>query len=170
MVNSLRSGITDPGIRDALRLKSALLGRPLIGPKTVNIHVINSCNHQCEFCWYFSVLVKSHPRRRMLDYPVLERVLEDCREIGVDEINLEGGEVTLYPFWKEAFRRVKKLGMRLIAYTHLDFGPDRLAVLCRARSPSPHPETNQARTNSASASVWCQFCGPAWAWSTPCSS
>lgn len=132
MVNSLRSGITDPGIRDALRLKSALLGRPLIGPKTVNIHVINSCNHQCEFCWYFSVLVKSHPRRRMLDYPVLERVLEDCREIGVDEINLEGGEVTLYPFWKEAFRRVKKLGMRLIAYTHLDFGPDRLAVLCRA--------------------------------------
>jgi MoaA/NifB/PqqE/SkfB family radical SAM enzyme len=51
---------------------------------------------------------------------VLEEVLEDCRAIGVDEINFEGGEVTLYPHWAEAFRKVKDLGMRLIAYSHLD--------------------------------------------------
>ena len=132
MTNSAMSKIADPGIRDALRLKSAVLGKPLIGPKSVNIHIINSCNHRCEFCWYFSPWVKSQPKRKMLDYKVLERVLEDCREIGVDEINLEGGEVTLYPFWKDAFRKVKELGMRLIAYSHLDYGADHLPGLCYA--------------------------------------
>ena len=30
----------DPAIRDSLRLRGAMLGRPLIGPKSVNIHVI----------------------------------------------------------------------------------------------------------------------------------
>ncbi|MBF0571245.1 MAG: radical SAM protein [Candidatus Omnitrophica bacterium] len=132
MTKSAMSRITDPGIRDALRLKSAVLGRPLIGPKSVNIHIINSCNRQCEFCWYFSPLVKAQPKRMMLDYKVLKGVLEDCQEMGVDEINFEGGEVTLYPFWVDAFRKVKELGMRLVAYSHLDYGADHLPGLCYA--------------------------------------
>jgi MoaA/NifB/PqqE/SkfB family radical SAM enzyme len=68
----------------------------------------------------------------MLDYKVLEGVLEDCREIGVDEINFEGGEITLYPFWVEAFHKVKRLGMRLVAYSHLDYGAGHLQDLCYA--------------------------------------
>jgi len=95
MRKSTLSHIADPAIRDALRLKSAVLGKPLIGPKSVNIHIINTCNHQCEFCWNFSSLIKDHPKRKILDYKVLKAVLEDCQEIGVEEINFEGGEVTL---------------------------------------------------------------------------
>lgn len=132
MAHSVMSKINDPTIRDALRLKSALLGKPLIGPKSVNIHIINSCNHRCEFCWNFSGLIKNQPKQKMLDYKVLKGVLEDCREIGVDEINFEGGEITLYPFWAEAFRKVKALGMRLVAYSHLDYGAGRLPGLCYA--------------------------------------
>ncbi|MEI7999434.1 MAG: radical SAM protein, partial [Candidatus Omnitrophota bacterium] len=132
MASTAMSRIVDPGVKDALRLRSALLGKPLIGPKSVNIHIINSCNYKCEFCMYFSPFVKDKPRRKMLDYKVLERVLEDCQEIGVDEINFEGGEVTLYPFWTEAFRKVKELGMRLIAYSHLGYSEDHLPGLCYA--------------------------------------
>ena len=132
MATSAMSRIADPGVRDALRVRSAVVGRPLIGPKSVNIHVINSCNYRCEFCWYFSPLVKDQPKRKLLDYKVLEGVLEDCQEIGVDEINLEGGEVTLYPFWVDAFRKVKELGMRLVAYSHLDYNANHLPGLCYA--------------------------------------
>jgi len=132
MTVSALSRIADTGVRDALRLRSAMTGKPLIGPKSVNIHIISSCNYRCEFCWYFSPFVKDQPKRKLLDYKVLEEVLEDCQEIGVDEINYEGGEVTLYPYWGKAFRKVKELGMRLIAYSHLDCPEDFLADLCYA--------------------------------------
>ncbi len=132
MADSVLSRIADSSIRDALRVKSAVLGKPLIGPKSVNIHVINSCSYRCEFCWYFSPLVKNHPERKTLDYKVLEGLLEDCCGMGVDEINLEGGEVTLYPYWVDAFRKVKELGMRLIAYSHLDYDKKHLPGLCYA--------------------------------------
>ena len=132
MAVSSMSRITDTGIRDALRLKSAIMGKPLIGPKSVNIHITSSCNYTCEFCWYFSPLVKDQPKKKILEYNVLQQVLEDCQEMGVDEINFEGGEVTLYPHWAEAFRKVKELGMRLIAYSHLYCHPDDLPGLCFA--------------------------------------
>lgn len=132
MAASALSRIIDLGVRDALRVKSSILGKPLIGPKSVNIHIINSCNYKCEFCWYFSPLIKDQPKKKMLDYQVLESTLEDCQEIGVDEINFEGGEVTLYPYWVQAFRKVKDLGMRLIAYSHLGYTEDHLPGLCYA--------------------------------------
>jgi MoaA/NifB/PqqE/SkfB family radical SAM enzyme len=132
MAESAMSKITDPGVRDTLRVRSSILGRPLIGPQSVNIHITSSCNYKCEFCWYFSPLVKDQPKRKILDYKILEGVLEDCQEIGVDEINFEGGEVTLYPHWAQAFRKVKELGMRLIAYSHLDCSPGCLPGLCYA--------------------------------------
>jgi len=126
------SKITNPNIKDALRLRSVISGKPLIGPKSVNIHINNSCNHRCEFCWNFSPYVRKQPKRKVIDYKVLEDVLEDCREMGVDEINFEGGEVTLYPFWIDLFRKVKDLGMRLIAYSHLDCDTRCLRGLCYA--------------------------------------
>ena len=132
MATSAMSRITDTGIRDALRVRSSIFGKPLIGPKSVNIHITSSCNYKCEFCWYFSPFVKDQPKRKILEYNVLESVLEDCQEIGVDEINFEGGEVTLYPYWADAFRKVKELGMRLIAYSHLDCSEDYLPGLCYA--------------------------------------
>ena len=132
MAKGALSRITDPGIRDALRIRSSVVGRPLIGPKSVNIHITTSCNYRCEFCFYFSPLIKDRPKRKILDYKVLKGVLEDCQEMGVEEINFEGGEVVLYPYWEKAFRKVKELGMRLIAYSHLGCSADHLPGLCYA--------------------------------------
>ena len=132
MVNTETLKTLDPSVRDLLRAKSALLGKPLIGPQSVNIHAIQACDRKCAFCWYFSPLISNPPKRVVLDYKILEGVLEDCQEIGVDEINLEGGEIVLYPFAEQAFRKVKDLGMRLRAYSHLDFDPKHLRYLCLA--------------------------------------
>ncbi len=132
MINTETLKTLAPEVRDMLRVRSSILGRPLIGPRSINIHIIQACDRKCVFCWYFSPLVSSPPKRVMLDYKVLEGVIEDCHEIGVDEINLEGGEVVLYPFAKQAFRKVKDLGMRLVAYSHLDFESKHLQYLCLA--------------------------------------
>lgn len=132
MVNAEILKTLTPEARDILRAKSSLLGRPLIGPQSVNIHVIQACDRKCAFCWYFSPLISSPPKRVVLDYKVLEGVIEDCHEIGVDEINLEGGEVVLYPFAEQTFRKVKDLGMRLKVYSHLDFDSKHLRYLCLA--------------------------------------
>lgn len=115
-----------------LRVKSIVLGRPLIGPQSVNIHIIQACDRRCAFCWYFSPLIKNPPEYMALDYDVLERTLDDCADMGVDEINFEGGEVVLYPQAEQAFRKVKDSGMRLIAYSHLDFEPGHLKYLAWA--------------------------------------
>jgi MoaA/NifB/PqqE/SkfB family radical SAM enzyme len=132
MINTENLRALDPKVRDLLRAKSSALGRPLVGPMSINIHIIQACDRKCAFCWYFSPLVKNPPERKMLDYKVLERTLEDCAEIGVDEINLEGGEVVLYPYAAQTFRKVKDLGMRLIAYSHLDFESKHLKYLALA--------------------------------------
>ncbi len=132
MLNTESLKSLSPAVKDKLRAKSALLGRPLIGPQSVNIHAIQACDRKCAFCWYFSPLISNPPKRVMLDYQVLEGVLEDCHEIGVNEINLEGGEIVLYPFAEQAFRKVKELGMRLRAYSHLDFDGKHLRYLCLA--------------------------------------
>jgi MoaA/NifB/PqqE/SkfB family radical SAM enzyme len=132
MINTESLKNLDLTVRDRLRAQGSVLGRPLIGPQSVNIHAIQACDRKCAFCWYFSPLISSPPKRVMLDYKVLESVLEDCQEIGVDEINLEGGEIVLYPFAEQAFRKVKDLGMRLRAYSHLDFDSKHLRYLCLA--------------------------------------
>jgi MoaA/NifB/PqqE/SkfB family radical SAM enzyme len=132
MVNTESLKTLDLALRDKLRAQSSLLGRPLIGPQSVNIHAIQACDRKCAFCWYFSPLISSPPKREMLDYKILEGVIEDCHEIGVDEVNLEGGEIVLYPFAEQAFRKVKELGMRLRAYSHLDFDSKHIRYLCLA--------------------------------------
>ena len=118
--------------KETLRAKSALVGRPFVGPRSICIHTIQACDRKCAFCWYFSPLVKIQPKRKILDYKVLEQTLEDCAEIGVDEINFEGGEVVLYPHAEQSFRKVKELGLRLQAYSHLDFESKHLQYLALA--------------------------------------
>lgn len=132
MINTENLKTLDSAVRQMLRVKSSILGRPLIGPQSVNIHAIQACDRKCAFCWYFSPLISNPPKRVVLDYKILEGVIEDCQEIGVDEINLEGGEIILYPFAEQAFRKVKDLGMRLRAYSHLDFDSKHLRYLCLA--------------------------------------
>ncbi len=132
MINTAPLRALSPSAKEMLRAKSALLGRPLIGPQSINIHAIQACDRKCAFCWYFSPLVSSPPKRVMLEWDVLKGVIEDCAEMGVDEVNLEGGEIVLYPHAEKSFRLVKELGMQLRAYSHLDFDSKHLRYLCLA--------------------------------------
>ena len=132
MINIEKLKTLDLKSRDKLRAQSILLGKPLIGPQSINIVIVQACDRKCAFCWYFSPMVKNPPKRKILEYEVLERTLIDCQEMGVDEINLEGGEVVLYPHAEKTFHKVKELGMRLRAYSHLDFESKHLKYLALA--------------------------------------
>ena len=118
--------------KDILRLKGVVEGKPLVGPRAVNVHVTNACDRACCFCWYFSPLVSWHSRRIDIPYEVLVAFIHDCAGMGVEEINLEGGEITCYPGISDIFKLVPRLGMRLSAYTHLGYGPEHLKYLCLA--------------------------------------
>jgi MoaA/NifB/PqqE/SkfB family radical SAM enzyme len=114
---------------ERLRLKGILSGKPLIGPRAVNIHLTNACDRKCCFCWYFSPMVSWYEKRIDMDLKVLRKVVRDCARMGVEEVNLEGGEVVLYPHVAEVFRMVHAQGMKLAAYTHLAYGPEHLEYL-----------------------------------------
>ena len=105
---------------DIVRLKGLLTDRPIIGPRAVNIHLNNICRRKCIFCWYFSPLVTWKDKPRQLSFAVLKKLICDCAKMGVQTMNLEGGEVTLYPRLKDAFLLVKSKNMKLAVYSHLD--------------------------------------------------
>ncbi len=111
---------------DLFRIKGILKGRPALGPRSVNIHLNNICHRKCIFCWYFSPLVAKRERPRQLEFNVLSKLIRDCSRMGVQLINLEGGEVIHYPQLEKACRLVKAKGMTLAAYSHLAFSRDQL--------------------------------------------
>ncbi len=136
-----------PSSGDIIRLEGVRRGKALTGPRSVNIHITGVCDRRCEFCWYFSPLVKRASKFHELPFAVLEKVLKDCAVMGVEEINLEGGEVTLHSRAADIFRLVSTLGMRLVAYTHLAYAKeplryvrhaDRLTVNLSAVSPEQY--------------------------------
>ncbi|MBF0485630.1 MAG: radical SAM protein [Candidatus Omnitrophica bacterium] len=118
--------------KDCLRLKGILAGKPLIGPRVVNIHLTNVCNVRCCFCWYHSPLVTWNKKREDLDFPTFRKVVDDCASMGVDALSLEGGEVVRYPHAAEAFHYVKSKGLGIFAYTNLAYGREHLKYIAKA--------------------------------------
>jgi len=106
--------------KDYLRIYGIIKNKVVIGPKTVNIHLNNYCNYKCLFCWYHSPLVKSnYKRKKELDFGILKRVIDECAEMGVEEISLESeGETFLYPKIIELISYIKSKGMKVGAYTN----------------------------------------------------
>ena len=64
--------------RDIARLKGVVQGAPLIGPRSVNVHLTNVCNLKCRFCWYHSPLVTFNQKPRELKLEVFKRLVDDC--------------------------------------------------------------------------------------------
>lgn len=118
--------------RDLLRLRGVVTGYPLIGPRSVNIHLTNVCNLACRFCWYHSPLVTFDEKKKELDIAVFKRVIDDCAAMSVDAVDLEGGEVVCYSQAEEAFRYVSRSGVALHAYTNLAYGRKPLAYVALA--------------------------------------
>ena len=103
--NSYSDGYNGPGITANERL----LKKPLYqiveeSIKSANIHLIGQCNMHCAFC-FDRCLPKAfmEPREWV---PVLDHL----KRLGIEKINLAGGEPTLYPYLDEMVDIIKSYG------------------------------------------------------------
>ena len=136
---------------NSLRIVGAIKDKVFTGPRTVSLHATNYCNIDCSYCWYHSELIKEHEKpRREIDFDVFKDIVDDCADLGTDNINISGeGEPFLHPKIREIISYIKSKNMKLGILTNGTFlkshieaamKTDWLAVNLSATSP----ETYQA--------------------------
>lgn len=94
-------------------------------PSFVQIELTRNCNQNCPFCFSrcgTGAVFKD------LSLENWKTVIDKVRELGVREIHLSGGEVTLYPWIAQLLRYIKSLNLRVHLNTNgqislKDIGP-----------------------------------------------
>jgi GTP 3',8-cyclase len=81
-------------------------------PKSIEIDPTNFCNHDCPFCIYSS-LHKEHARERLKN-DKLFRLIQECKELGVESILfIGGGEPLAHNKTVDAIKYGNELGMSI---------------------------------------------------------
>lgn len=72
--------------------------------KSANLHINGACNYSCEHCFSRSLTHSIIGPKEWVP------VIDYLKEIGIEKINLAGGEPTLYPYLKELLTIIKDKG------------------------------------------------------------
>ena len=82
------------------------------GIRSANLHINGACNYRCKFCFARNLIreTKSPEQWR----PILEKL----KFMGIDKINLAGGEPTMYPKFLEMCSLIKGLGFTVSVVTN----------------------------------------------------
>jgi wyosine [tRNA(Phe)-imidazoG37] synthetase (radical SAM superfamily) len=107
------------------RLQSLADGIPRLGPRTVHLDLINTCNARCVTCWDHSPLLPT-PRtaawkRERLSAHVVTALLDEIQSLGgLEAVILSGmGEPFLHPQIDTIIAAVKERGLNLTIITNL---------------------------------------------------
>ncbi len=115
----------------AFKFPSRIAGiktRVPVGPVHVQMILSDLCNQNCNFCAYrdptytssqlFHVEGNYNPNR-MLPFDKVIEILDDCKEMGVEAIQLTGGgEPTVYPKFQEVVDAILERGMKWALVTN----------------------------------------------------
>jgi MoaA/NifB/PqqE/SkfB family radical SAM enzyme len=124
----------------ALRALGAVCETALRGPTRVLIDLTNVCNTNCAFCRAHTEAYDRRMKPASLDSELLEQVLADMRDLGVEEVSLVGsGEPSLHPFLPEFLRLSSDYGIGVDLSINGIRLPDEL--LASLMSPSVHSIT-----------------------------
>lgn len=88
----------------------------------IDINLTHACNLACSFCSYG--LFSGLPDK--LELPVLRRLLDEARMLGVQDVHFTGGEPTLSPHLVEAVAHAVDLGLDVRLITNGTLLDDRL--------------------------------------------
>ena len=105
-----------------------------IVPSQVQLIISDLCNQDCHFCAYrmsgytsnqlFGIedpvtgLVNNNPNR-MIPYPKIVEILDDCEDMGVGAVQITGGgEPTVHPQHTQIFKDVLDRGLKLAVVTN----------------------------------------------------
>jgi len=74
--------------------------------KSANLHLIGSCNYRCDHCF-------SRPlEKKLLTPDQWKPILSYLKVIGVEKVNIAGGEPLLYQHLEEMLKLIKSMGFR----------------------------------------------------------
>ena len=134
--------------------------KPYAGPEIVEIDLTNNCNLNCAGCWCHSDMLKDkklsgEKKRRMLDFDLAVRLIDEAAEMGVKRFQLAGaGEPFVHPKIMQIIERIKSKGMKVTIITNftlidkkkaerlVELGVDNITASVWAGSPEVYQKTH----------------------------
>jgi wyosine [tRNA(Phe)-imidazoG37] synthetase (radical SAM superfamily) len=109
--------------RKMLRLLGSVCNHAFIGPEYFHLDISNPCNIDCNYCWFYSDLLKSPPskewKKHMIKFNLFKKVVDDLARLQTDTILFTGaGEPLMHPDIAEMIRYVKDRNMKLQIFTN----------------------------------------------------
>ncbi|MBT3357438.1 MAG: GTP 3',8-cyclase MoaA [Euryarchaeota archaeon] len=125
--------------------------RPL---KDLRISVTDRCNFRCRYCMPRERFGESHtflPRRALLSFEEIEKVVHSCLPLGLEKVRITGGEPLLRPGIADLVRRLSALNLEVALTTNgsllrnqaedlREAGLSRVTVSLDALDPKIHSE------------------------------
>lgn len=84
-------------------------------PISLNLLLTTRCGTNCKYCYAKRPL----PTHAAFDVEAIESLIEQARSIGVVKVDVNGGEVLLYPYWYEVAKSLKAHGYTPLISTKL---------------------------------------------------
>jgi len=93
---------------------SKKINYPLVPPDTLQLSLTSRCNLRCKMCNVWEAARKEEE----LSFLEIKSVVDQCRQWGVEEVNLCGGEPLLSDICLDIISYAKESGMRVILTTN----------------------------------------------------
>ena len=86
--------------------------------RQLNLEIAGACNYECPSCPQAN-LGREKNFRRIMSFPLIQKILDDARQYGVDSVSLHGsGEPTLHKGLPQIVRFVREQGFRPSFFTN----------------------------------------------------
>ena len=102
----------DAVINVVMQIEAKKFDRPIVkysGVKDICIYLTNNCNQRCRHCYMYAGDIKIDE----VDYKKWIELLKRLKNIGYNGVTFTGGEVTIYPGYKEVIKSAHQLGLNV---------------------------------------------------------
>ena len=94
--------------------------RCLLGPKRLEIEILNYCNINCYFCWFHSPLVKKTYKKWHIEPGTFKKIVDQAKNIGIEHFYITArGEPCLHPDFASLLRYAREKGFFITITTNL---------------------------------------------------
>lgn len=140
-----------------LRILGVLCNTIFIGPQYFHLDICNSCNLDCNYCWFYSKYLNNPPsnefKKHMIEYNDFTNIIDDHYKLKTDTILFTGaGEPFLHPDISKMITYVKQKGIGLQIFTNgtkikdikniIDSKVDELFISVSASNPKTYKKVH----------------------------